>query len=340
MRPSFHPRPVNGPFGDPGVFVSFLFERRAILFDSGDIHSLPPKDILKISHVFVSHTHMDHFTGFDRLLRLFLGREKEVFMYGPKGFLKNVEGKLAGYSWNLVEHYTNRFRLCASEISGETVVTRSYPCRTGFVAENAGSVRPFTGMIHTEPGLSVSAAILDHSIPCLGFALKERFHVNIVKDRLDDMGLAVGPWLKDFKTALFEGRDPNSDFMVTQSPETGPEKYVLGDLAREIAIITPGQKIVYITDVVCNESNERKIINLAKDADHLFIEAAFLDRDKDQAGQKYHLTARQAGTLAAKAGAKQFTISHFSPRYLGMEESLQMEAETAYGDESGAAGED
>ena len=334
MRPSFHPRPVNGPFGDPGVFVSFLFERRAILFDAGDIHSLPPKDILKISHVFISHTHMDHFTGFDRLLRLFLGREKELFMYGPKGFLGNVEGKLAGYSWNLVDHYSNRFRLHASEISDDGIVTRSYPCRTGFVAEKTGHTMPFGGTIHREPGLSVSAGILDHSIPCLGFALKERFHVNIIKDKLDRMGLSVGPWLKDFKTALFEGRDPNSEFTVPGDAEHHPQKFVLGDLAGEIAIITPGQKIAYITDVVYDESNERKMIDLAENADYLFIEAAFLDRDKEQAGQKYHLTARQAGTIAAKAGVKQFSISHFSPRYVGMEDLLQTEADRAYGEMS------
>ncbi|MBW2643668.1 MAG: MBL fold metallo-hydrolase, partial [Deltaproteobacteria bacterium] len=97
MRPSFLPRLVNGPFDDPGLFIPFLLEKRAIIFDLGDIYSLSSRDILKISHVFISHTHMDHFLGFDRLLRLFLGREKHLYMYGPEGFLKNVEGKLAGY---------------------------------------------------------------------------------------------------------------------------------------------------------------------------------------------------------------------------------------------------
>ena len=40
---------------------------------------------------------------------------------------------------------------------------------------------------------------------------------------------------------------------------------------------------------------------LAKDSDQLFIEAAFLEKDKDIARQKQHLTAWQAGTLAAGA---------------------------------------
>ena len=40
--------------------------------------------------------------------------------------------------------------------------------------------------------------------------------------------------------------------------------------------------------------------------------------------------ARQAGELAAKSGAKQFTIFHFSPRYLGQEDLLYQEATEAY----------
>ena len=55
MRPSFYPKMVNGPFDDPGVFVPFLFQHRAILFDLGEIYTLSARDILKISHIFVSH---------------------------------------------------------------------------------------------------------------------------------------------------------------------------------------------------------------------------------------------------------------------------------------------
>lgn len=37
MRPIFQPHLVNGPFDDPALFVDALFERRALLFDLGDI---------------------------------------------------------------------------------------------------------------------------------------------------------------------------------------------------------------------------------------------------------------------------------------------------------------
>ena len=116
MRPSFHPRLINGPFDDPGLFIPFLFQKRALVFDLGDINGLPARDILKISQVFVTHTHMDHFIGFDHLLRIMLGREKNLSLFGPPDFLKNIEGKLSGYNWNLAEKYNYPLSLQITEV--------------------------------------------------------------------------------------------------------------------------------------------------------------------------------------------------------------------------------
>lgn len=327
MRPSFYPRLVNNPFDDPGVFIPFLFENRAILFDAGDNYPLSSRDILKISHLFVSHTHIDHFAGFDRLLRLFLGREKVLSLYGPEGFIKNVEGKLAAYCWNLVENFTHAFAIEATEILTDRLLTNAYLLQNKFVPLRDPFVRPFPadGMLLKEPSLSVSVAILDHRTPCLGFSLKEQFHVNIIKDSLAPLGLEIGPWLKRFKNVLFDGQPADSLFEVI-SGKTFP----LGELTKQIATITPGQKITYITDVGCTRDNAEKIIALAKDSDHLFIESAFLEKESQLAGEKYHLTAEQAGMLAAKAGVKQFTLFHFSPRYSGMEHLFREEAEAAF----------
>jgi hypothetical protein len=41
MRPIFQPSLVNGPLADPALFVDVLFERRALLFDLGDIADAP-----------------------------------------------------------------------------------------------------------------------------------------------------------------------------------------------------------------------------------------------------------------------------------------------------------
>lgn len=330
MRPRFHPRLINGPFDDPGLYIPFLFENRAVLFDLGDIYALAPKEILKISHVFVTHTHMDHFIGFDRLLRLFLGREKHLSVYGPQGFLKNAEGKLAGYAWNLVENYQYRLTLQLTEVRSDLLITKTYRCRDKFLAREKTAEGAFNGMLVEEAGFRVFGVILDHSLPCLGFSIHERFHVNIVREGLNALGLETGPWLSRFKQALYRQIDPDSDFEADIEGQRQKRQFKLRELAEKIALITPGEKITYISDVAYSNANEEKIIEFAKDADHLYIEAAFLDKDRAMAKEKFHLTARQAGELAAKSGAKQFTIFHFSPRYLGQEPLLYQEATEAY----------
>ena len=329
MHPRFHPRLINGPFDDPGLYIPFLFENRAILFDLGDIHLLSPKDVLKISHIFVTHTHMDHFIGFDQLLRISLGREKTLHLYGPQKFIQHVEGKLAAYAWNLVGNYRYRLALQLTEVHRDYLLTGEYLCQNEFKPSRTAVRHPFRKILFEGPAFEVSAAVLDHGISCLGFAIQERFHININKDRVEALGLQTGPWLTEFKQALYDERDPESEFEI----KTGKgriQHFKLGELTRQIAMITPGQKISYIADSAYTPSNTQKIISLARNSDHLFIEAAFLEANRDIAGEKHHLTARQAGELAAMAGAKQFTVFHFSPRYLGQEGRLYREATEAY----------
>ncbi len=330
MRPGFHPRLINGPFDDPGLFISFLFQNRAVIFDLGDITCLPARDILKISHAFVSHTHMDHFIGFDRLLRLFLGREKNLSLYGPPGFLKNVEGKLAGYTWNLADKYNYPLSLQVHEVHPRYMLCRQYRCRDRFQPLGDPVEQPFTGILYEEPAFRVSAVILDHKIPCLGFSIKERFHVNVIKAGLTTLGLTPGPWLTEFKQALYNQADPASKFEAKFDRQKPPKHFILGELADNIARITPGQKISYITDVMYSRPNRKRIVELVKGSDHLFIEAVFLDQDREMAEKKQHLTARQAGHLAGTAQVKQVTVFHFSPRYMEEEPLLRQEARAAY----------
>jgi len=332
MRPSFHPRLVNGPFEDPALFIPFFFQKRALLFDMGDLHRLAPKEILKLTHGFVTHTHMDHFAGFDTMLRTFLGRQKAFHVFGPPNFLQNIEGKLASYTWNLVENYSHGFSVKATEVHPTYTISQVYDCKKGFKSNQAQHKAPFDGTLLAEPAFSVHAIHLNHKIPCLGFNLKERFHVNIMKDRLKRLKIPVGHWLRRFKEALYEEHDLEEEFQVVWK-EAGKEReltFCLGDLANQIAHISPGQKITYIVDVLFSPENAEKIIDFARNADHLFIEAAFLDAELEVARNKYHLTAKQAGTLARKAGAKQFTPFHFSPRYAHTAHLLQEEADRAF----------
>ena len=333
MRPSFQPRLINNPFSDPGLFIPFRFEKRAILFDLGDVHALSSRDQLKISHIFVTHTHMDHFIGFDVLLRHFLGRHKTLHIFGPPGFFGNIEGKFHSYTWNLVGEYENELLIHVYEVHPDQILQKTYVCREGFRAKPLTSSNPNQGIIWAEPSFYIKAALLDHRTPCLGLCLVERIYVNVIKEALENLDLPVGPWLNRFKQAIYEKKDPSGDFNVTwerNGTVVKEKRYKLGLLIEKIAKISPGKKIGYITDVIGSDENRDKIVSLVRGSDLLFIEAAFLHRDIDIARKKFHLTAREAGQIAAQAQVRNLKLFHFSPRYADEEELFEKEALEAY----------
>jgi len=207
MRPIFHPSLVNGRYGDPAVYVETLFKTDSVLFDLGEIASLSPRKIRRVDQVFVSHAHIDHFVGFDHLLRLLVGQEKTVHLYGPAGFIERVFHKLQAYRWNLVETYPCDLVFVVSEFeTPNSMSTTRFRLKKAFAAEPSVSHKTLVGVLCDEPTHRVSAAILEHGMPCLGFALQETAHVNIWKNRLSERGLPVGPWLRWLKQAVVESR--------------------------------------------------------------------------------------------------------------------------------------
>jgi ribonuclease Z len=333
MKPSFHPKLINDSFSDPGLFIPFLFEKRALLFDLGDLSKLSARDIFKISHIFVTHTHMDHFIGFDALLRLLLGRDKEIYLFGPSDFIQKVEAKLSSYTWNLIENYENTLSIYVTEIKKEKILKQRYSSRDRFKPTGDPQEFPFTGNLLSEEHFSVNAVILDHKIDCIGLTLKENFSINIIKEALKELELEVGPWLREFKTAVYEEGNSAQNFKVVwkgKDKRIREKDFALCDLKEKIAMISPGQKITYIADMIGSPENITKAVDLAQDSSTLFIEAAFLDKDKDMAQKKYHLTAKEAGIVARRASVKKLRLFHFSPRYFGQEKELIQEAMTAF----------
>jgi ribonuclease Z len=79
----------------------------------------------------------------------------------------------------------------------------------------------------------------------------------------------------------------------------------------EASVERRGQAMAFVMDTgPC-----RAALELARGADLLVCEATFAEADADLAAAYRHLTAAQAGRLAAEAGARRLVITHFSQRY-------------------------
>jgi ribonuclease Z len=330
MRPLLHPHLVNGRSGDPAVYVEMQFERRAILFDLGDITALTPRHILRLDAVFVSHTHIDHFYGFDRLLRVLVGREKTVHLFGPADFIGHVEHKLSAYRWNLVDRYLSDLVFFVTELEpASTLRLARFRLKGGFAREPLGEQPAADGTIHRTTGYRVAASVLEHRTPSLSFALQETAHINVWKNRLTELGLPVGSWLRALKQAVAADQPDDTPIIVGRSAAGEAETLPLGVL-RPAVTVTPGQKIAYVTDVADTAANRRAIIELGRNADLLFIEAAFAAADAHLAAERAHLTTTAAGEIARLAGVRRVEPFHFSARYGGEETTLLREVAAAF----------
>jgi len=316
MKPDFHHRLLNGYFEDPCLFIRIPREKRAILFDSGNINRLGQADICKITDVFVTHTHIDHFIGFDTLLRATLRRDIPLNIYGPSNILSCVEGKLKGYTWNLISEYPSVINVFSW--NSKTLLHTAFKAENGFRKETVSRTKSDRVLLK-DPMFKVSAVCLDHGTPCLAYSIEEEFHINIDKEILSRKGLTVGPWLSGFKKILREGSGNDRILNIDGKSHNINQ---LNDIAR----ITKGQKISYATDIAMTEKNITGLIALAKDSDIFYCEAYFLEKDRERALERFHLTAGTCGLIARKAGVKTLNLMHFSPKYRDCPESVIKEA--------------
>ena len=338
MRPALHAFLVNGRFGDPALYVELPFERRALIFDLGDLHVLSPRRLLRLEAALVTHAHMDHLIGFDTLLRHLVGREKRFALVGPEGIAARIGHKLQGYSWDLAGFYAADLAFEVTEVAanpgpgaGGLLWRRTrFRLSTGFAAEPGEMGLAEDGTVLRLPRLEIHAALLSHhGAPCLGYLLREVSHVNLWRERLDALGLPTGPWLNGLKRAIQEDAPDDHPIPILargQEPCTLP----LG-LLRQAVTVTPGQRIGYCTDLGDTPENRVTVARLTREADLLFLESAFAAEDAALAARRGHLTTRAAGEIARAARVRRLEPFHFSARYAGQEARMLTEAAEAFG---------
>lgn len=153
------------------------------------------------------------------------------------------------------------------------------------------------------------AAPLDHRTSTVGYRLEEPDGVRMLPDALAAHGIA-GP---DVGRLQREGR-----------LETAHGTVALGQVSQA----RRGQSFAFVMDTrLC-----RGAVELATGVDVLVVESTYLHRDADLAERYGHLTALQAGALAAAAGVRRLVLTHFSRRYGDEGEPFAVEAAREFPD--------
>jgi ribonuclease Z len=303
----------GGKQGDPSLYIDLVDKKIGLLFDCG-FNNFSVAQIKKIAFIFVSHTHVDHFIGFDVILRMSLDEPKNLFVFGPPGILRNVRGKLNGYTWNICQDL--KLKITAMEINEGKRLSASYYSHRGFQEEDRTDDESDLTLVDTED-FKVMYTALDHIIPSFGYVFIEKDSYNVNKERLVKLGFLPGSWLKDLKERAKGPVEPEA--MI----EVQGKKLSVQFLKEQLLEFKKGRKIAYITDTIYNEATQKKVSQLIHGADLFYCESCFLEKDRDKAKISHHLTAREAGILAREAQVKKLILFHISRRYQEIESSLE-----------------
>jgi ribonuclease Z len=142
------------------------------------------------------------------------------------------------------------------------------------------------------PAFRLEARPLSHRVPTVGYRLSEPDGRRMLPAALEARGI-VGP---DIGLLQREGTLERDGGWIQLAEVSEPRR---------------GQKFAFIMDTrLCDAAFE-----LADDADLLVCESTFADADAGLADDYGHLTAGQAGRIAASAGARRLVLTHFSQRY-------------------------
>jgi ribonuclease Z len=151
---------------------------------------------------------------------------------------------------------------------------------------------PLDGAVIDRGSFQLIAAPLDHTVDTLGWRLEEPDRRHVLAERLARHGIE-GPEV---------GR-----LVRTGSLDLAPGRITLDEVSEP----RTGQRFAFIMDTApCDAA-----IALATEVDLVVCESTFLAPEEALARRYRHLTARQAGQIAAEAGARRLVLTHFSQRY-------------------------
>lgn len=164
------------------------------------------------------------------------------------------------------------------------------------------------GIVVDHEGFRLGCEPLEHSTDSFGWVVEDEARRHLHPERLEELGVH-GPAVGELRRT---GRVSVGDRVV--------------ELKAVSTLVAP-QRVAFVFDTRWCPGAER----LARGADLLVCESTFLEQDHERAVEYGHMTAAQAGRLAAAAGARRLLLTHFSSRYSDPER-FREEAEAHFAD--------
>ncbi len=146
----------------------------------------------------------------------------------------------------------------------------------------------------------LKAHSLDHSIPTVGFRLEELESIRFMPEKLEAAGIN-GPMVGELQR---KGHIRSEDQIV---------------YLKDVSVPRAGSIFAFVMDTrPCPGA-----VALARNADLLVMEATYTLEHRELANLYLHSTAADAAETAHKAGAHRLALTHFSQRYLTMDQHFR-----------------
>lgn len=162
------------------------------------------------------------------------------------------------------------------------------------------------GLVEDDGRFRIEATFLEHGIENIGWRITEPDTLKFDRAKLDALGVR-GPHVRELQqngTIVVDGRTVHLD---------------------EVSWVRKGDSIAIVIDTrYCQNA-----IDIARGARLLLCESTYSSDEQDLAYRHFHLTAKQAATIAKEAGVQQLILTHFSARYLNSK-VLEDEARTIF----------
>jgi ribonuclease Z len=284
------------------IAVNLIQRGEAWIFDCGEgtarqLISHPDRGFLlsRITKIFITHMHGDHFQGLVGLIYAIIGsdvRERNperdsppIDIFGPKGirdylfasFYMNKRYKAQEFPWFHVYEY--------EDFKGAYL-------KTGGITPDVNRVYN----IYKDSFVTVRAKPILHSITCYGYVIDIAPKMKLNVEKVNQIAPHMPKrYLADLKLGM---NVVLNDGLEVQSSDV-------------LDLVEVGKKVIILGDT----SNPTNLLDIGEGADLLVHESTFRGGEESRARELCHSTPIMAGRMAKKFNVKHLVLTHFGQQF-------------------------